>query len=106
MGVTVYFDSSLINCGVVAPGGSTVQSTQCGTVSAPVNVTASITEDASGGAFTVSAVTSFTVETKIAFPDPGELLPGTKPIGVREEVAVQEGQSNGVIPLLVESGQF
>jgi hypothetical protein len=35
MGITVNFGPSGIDCGVVPPGGSIVQTTQCGTLSAP-----------------------------------------------------------------------
>ena len=93
MGMTVSFNPNSIDFGVVPPGAgvtpSTV-STQCGTLSAPVNVTASITNDASGGAFTVSAVTSFALEDTH--------LGGF--------VEVQKGESNGVKPLAVASGQY
>jgi hypothetical protein len=93
MGITVSFNPNSIDFGVVPPGAgvtpSTV-STQCGTLSAPVNVTAGITNDASGGAFTVSAVTSFVLEDTH--------LGGF--------VSVQKGESNGVTPLAVASGQY
>jgi hypothetical protein len=93
MGMTVSFNPNSIDFGVVPPGAgvtpSTV-STQCGTLSAPVNLTASITNDASGGAFTVSAVTSFALEDTH--------LGGF--------VEVQKGESNGVKPLAVASGQY
>jgi hypothetical protein len=98
--------SSPINCAVTPPGGTTTATTQCGTLSASANVTASISSDTSGGALKVLSVTSFIMETKIVIPGPGDLPPGVKPVPVKEQVPVQVAQSDGVTPLAVASGQF
>ena len=93
MGITVNFNPNRIDFGSVPPGGGVTPGTlptQSGTLSAPVNVTASIKDDASGGAFTVSAVTSFAMEDTV----------------MRGFVTVQRGESNGVTPLAVASGQY
>jgi Ricin-type beta-trefoil lectin domain-like len=105
MGITVSFNPAKVNCGVVPPGGTTTQTAQCGAVTAPVNVTASITDDHSGGAITILSVASFITKTEIEFPDPGDLPPGTKPVGIRTVVLEQIAQSNGVTPLAIASGQ-
>jgi hypothetical protein len=51
----------------------------CGVLSAPVNVTASISDDTSGGALTLLSVKSFITVTELEVPDPGELPPRTTP---------------------------
>jgi hypothetical protein len=106
MGATVTFNPAKIDCGVIQPGATNTQTTQCGVLSAPANVTAAISADTSGGALTVSSVTSFVTQTQIQVPDPGDLPPGTKPIPIRTEVPVQVGQTNGVVPLAVAGGQY
>jgi len=106
MGTTVSFSPSTINCGITPPGGETTQSAQSEVLSASANVTASITDDHSGGTITLVSVASFITEIKIVLPDPGDLPPGTKPVPIREPVQVQEGESNGVTPLAVASGQY
>jgi len=98
--------TSPINCAVTPPGGTTTATTQCGTLSAPANVTASISADTSGGALKVLSVTSFIMETEIETPGPGELPPGVKTAPVKVQVPVQVAQSNGITPLAVASGQF
>jgi hypothetical protein len=101
--------SSPINCAVTPPGGVTTASTQCGILSAPANVTASISADAdtSGGALTVLSVTSFILETRIETPGPGELPPGVQPrVPVKVQVPVEVAQTNGVTPLAVASGEY
>jgi hypothetical protein len=98
--------TSPINCAVTPPGGTTTAATQCGTLSASANVTASISADTSGGALKVLSATSFIMETEIETPGPGELPPGVKTAPVKVQVPVQVAQSNGVTPLAVASGQF
>lgn len=70
MGTTVSFGP--INCGVIPPAGTATQSTQCAPLSASANVTASISDDTSGGAIALVSLASFVTEIKIVFPDPGE----------------------------------
>jgi D-alanyl-D-alanine carboxypeptidase len=107
MPTTVNFNPASIDCGVIPPGGTSIGSTRCEVLSAPVNVTASISHDTSGGALTLLSVKSFITETQLEVPDPGELPPGTKPPPpVKVQVPVQQGQSNGVTPLAVVSGQY
>jgi hypothetical protein len=105
MGTTVIFNPATINCGVIQPGATSVQTAQCGVLSAAVNVTASISADTSGGAITLASIASYVTETQITYPDPGELPGGTKPVPIRTEVPVLIAQSNGVTPLAVASGQ-
>ena len=106
MGTPSTFSPANLNCGVVSPGQTITTSTTCGVLSATANVTAAISNDTSGGALKVASVQSFITQTETQFPDPGETLPGTKPVGVKVNVAVQQGQSNGVTPLAVLSGQY
>jgi len=107
MPTTVNFNPASIDCGVIPPGGTSIGSTRCEVLSAPVNVTASMSHDTSGGALTLLSVKSFITETQLEVPDPGELPPGTKPPPpVKVQVPVQQGQSNGVTPLAVVSGQY
>lgn len=73
MGITVNFDPPSLNCGVTSPGGTTTASTSSGVLSAPVNVTASIADDTSGGALMLLSLTSFINETEIVVPGPGDL---------------------------------
>jgi hypothetical protein len=103
---TPNFSPASINFGVVPPGQTTTTSTTCAVLSAQANVTAAISNDISGGALKVVSVLSFITKTEIQFPDSGDLPSGSKPVGVKVQVAVQEGQSNGVTPLLVLSGQY
>jgi hypothetical protein len=103
---TPNFSPANIACGVVSPGQTANLSTTCGVLSATANVTAAISGDTSGGAITLVSVLSFITKTEIEFPDPGDLPPGVKPVGVKVNVAVQEGHSNGVTPLAVLSGQY
>ncbi len=108
---TVNFDPANINCGVIPRGGSIIDSTSCGVLSAPANVTASISDDTSGGALTLLSVKSFITETELEVPDPGELPPGTKPPSppVKIQVPVQQEQSdesNRFKPLAVATGQY
>jgi hypothetical protein len=65
-------------------------------------VTAAITGDANH-VFSVLSVTSFQLETTTETPDPGEVKGPSKPVKIT--TAVQVGQSNGVTPLAVASGQ-
>lgn len=106
MGITVVFGPSPINCGVIPPGTNTTATVKCTDLSAPANVTASISGDTSGGALKVSSVISIVTKIELQFPDPGELPPGSKPIPIRVEVPVQVGESNGITPLAVEAGQY
>jgi hypothetical protein len=103
MGTKVGFNPSSIDFAVVQPGGSAIQSTACAKLSAPVNVTASITGDSSGGAFTVTGIRSFINVEQPLSGDPGGPGP-TKP--VKTSVPKQIGESNGTTPLAVASGQY
>jgi hypothetical protein len=105
MGQTVTFTPSTINCGVAQPGSTAVGLSQCAPITAPVNVTAEITADTSGGAITLVSVTSWLIEIEIQQPDPG-LPPGPPPKPVPVKVPVQKGQSNGVTPLAVAAGEY
>ena len=89
--------------GPLGPGQTTQGNTQCGTLSAPVNVTASITGDANH-VFSVLSVTNFQLVTTTETPDPGEIKGPVKPVEVT--TAEQVSQSNGVTPLAVASGQY
>ncbi len=104
MPTTVSFAN--INCGVIPPGAVVTPTTQCGVLSAPANVTASITGDTSGGALTLVSVNSYVTKIETTFPDPGDLPPGTKPIPIKTVVQVAVAESNGITPLAVASGQF
>jgi hypothetical protein len=101
------FYPSTIDYGSVAKGGTAFGATTCGVLSAPVNVTARISDDTSGGALTLLSVTSWMIETVTETPDPSELPAGTPPPKpVKVQVPVQQGQSNGVTPLAVAPGQY
>jgi hypothetical protein len=106
MGTTVSFGP--IGIGVTPPGATMTGTTSCTPLSAPANVTASISDDTSGGALTLQGLASFI--TKIVTeppPDPGELPPGAKlPPPIKVPVTVGVASSNGVTPLAVASGQF
>ncbi len=102
---TVTFTPSSINCGIVQPGSTALGLTQCAPLTAPVNVTAKISADTSGGALTLVSVTSWVLEVQIQSPDPG-LPAGTNPKPVPVKVPVQKGQSNGITPLPVAVGQY
>ncbi len=108
MGLSVNFSPSNINCGVVAPGGTTIQSTQCAPLSAPVNVTASISNDTSGGAITLLPMASFIIGYVTETLEPGQLPGGgpTNPVTDRVQVAEKIAQSNGATPFAVASGQY
>ncbi len=106
MPTTVSFSPASINCGIVPPGGTATPTTQSAVLSAPANVTASISADTSGGALTVSSVSSFVMKVEIESTNPGDLPPGTKPIPVRTDVPVQVAQVSGGGPLAVASGQY
>jgi len=80
-------------------------------LSAPVNVTASLSTDTSGGALKVAAVRSFIDVKQVNPPLAGETLggAGAKPVPVKgfvTEVPQQVAESNGVTPLAVAAGQF
>ena len=101
------FYPNTIDCGAYPPGGTGFGATTCGVLSAPVNVTARISDDTSGGALTLLSVASWMTETVTETPDPGELPPGTPPPKpVKVQVAVQQEFSNGVTPLAVFPGQY
>ena len=106
MGTTVIFSPSTINCGITQPGSTAIGTSQCAPVTAPVNVTASISADTSGGALTLVSVASWALLPEIEVPDPGELPPGVRPKPVKSQVPVQRGQSNGVTPLPVSKGEY
>jgi len=106
MGTTVNFGPSTLNCGVVPPKGTAEATATSEVLSAPANVTANISNDTSGGAFTVVSVASFVTKIEIEMPDPGELPPGVKPVPVKVAVPVQIAESNGVTPLAVLGGQY
>ena len=96
--------SSPLNFGPIGPGQTAnASTTQSGTLSAPVNVTAGITGDANH-VFSVLWVTSFQLETITETPDPGESKGPLRPIKV--QTAVQIDQSNGARPLHVATGQY
>lgn len=103
MSDSVTFSPSPLNFGPIGPGQKTQGNTQCGTLTAAANVTAAITGDANH-VFSVLTVTSYQMETTIVTPDPGEVTGPVKP--VKTITAVQKGQTNGVTPLAVASGQY
>ena len=80
---TVTFSN--INPQVAQPGETSTGASHCGPVTASVRVTAGITNDTSGGAITLLYVTSFVI------------------IQDRRRV---RGQSNGVTPLAVATGEY
>lgn len=107
MPTTVNFNPGFVDCGVIPPEGTSIGSARCGVLFASVNVTASISDDTSGGALTLLSVKSFITETQLEVPNPGDLPPGTKPPPpVKIQVPVQQGQSNGGTPLAVAPGQY
>ena len=106
MGTTVSFGP--ISIGATPPGATTIGNTSCAPLSAPANVTASISDDTSGGALTLLALASFITEIETEPPPPpGSLPPGAKPPPpIKVPVIVGVASSNGVTPLAVASGQF
>jgi hypothetical protein len=106
MGTTVGFGP--ISIGATPPGATTIGNTSCAPLSAPANVTASISDDTSGGALTLLALASFITEIETEPPPPpGSLPPGAKPPPpIKVPVIVGVASSNGVTPLAVASGQF
>ena len=97
-----------IDCGAYPPGGKGFGATTCGVLSVPVNVTARISDDTSGGAITVLSVITWMTETVTETPEPGELPPGIKPPTppVKVQLPLQQAQSDGVTPLAVGPGQY
>src|SRR5215475_5868622 len=106
MGTTVSFGP--ISIGVTPPAATTTGTTSCAPLTAPANVTASITDDTSGGALTLQGLGSFITKLETEPPpDPGDLPPGSKlPPPIKVPVTVGVASSNGVTPLAVASGQF
>ena len=106
MGTTVSFGP--ISIGATPPGATTIGNTSCAPLSAPANVTASISDDTSGGALTLLGLASFITEIETEPPPPpGSLPPGAKPPPpIKVPVIVGVASSNGVTPLAVASGQF
>jgi hypothetical protein len=66
-------------------------------------VTASLSDESSPGSLKVESVTSYVQKIVSVFPDPGD---GVKPVPIREVEQVQMGQSDGVTPLQVDTGQY
>jgi hypothetical protein len=107
VGVSVDFAPASISFGIWPPGSTTPPlSAQCGVLSAPVSVIASIPEadDDSEGAFSVS-VASFVMREYSEFAD-GDLPPGAKPVVVREEIAALQQQVGAGTSLSVLGGQY
>jgi hypothetical protein len=102
---SVNFVPASINFQVTQPGGATDASTSCAALSAPASVTASISDDNSGGALTVLSVKSFIIDPEIEVPDSGEGPLGKSLKPVKIEVTDYLGVSDGVNPLEVLSGQ-
>ncbi len=116
---TVNFTPSSINCGVTRPGTTSAAVTQCAPITSPANVTASITNDTSGGALTILSIASYLpqvippgppgpprgyyFQTKIESPAPG---PEVLPIPIREGPPRLMVRSHGVTPLAVAAGEF
>jgi hypothetical protein len=106
MGTSVSFSPGNLSFGVIAPGASGTQSAQSATLTAAATVSASISNDTSGGAIKVSTLTSYVIEDITVTPDPGEILGGGRPKPVRVPSAVQVAQSVGGASLAVASGQY
>jgi len=120
---TVTFNPSSINIGTTQPGATNAGASQCAPLTVPANVTASITNDTSGGALTILSVasylpqvippespgaggggTSYYFKTKIEPQAPRpEVLPGQMISLPLRWGARLVGQSN---PLAVAAGEF
>ena len=120
---TVTFNPSSINIGTTQPGATNAGASQCAPLAVPANVTASITNDTSGGALTILSVasylpqvippespgaggggTSYYFKTKIEPQAPRpEVLPGQMISLPLRWGARLVGQSN---PLAVAAGEF
>ena len=123
---TVTFNPSSINIGTTQPGATNAGASQCAPLAVPANVTASITNDTSGGALTILSVasylpqvippespgaggggTSYYFKTKIEPQAPRpEVLPGQMISLPLRWGARLVGQSNGITPLAVAAGEF
>ena len=107
MGTTMTFSPAAISFPVTAPGSVMWASTTSDAFSEAANVTANISDDTSGGAITLVSLASYANETQLVFPGAGELPPGAKPPKpAKITVAVEMGESNGVTPLTVTSGEY
>jgi len=75
MPTTVSFPPSTINLGIAEPGGTAVGISQSAPVISPVNVTAKISADTSGGAIILVSVTSWLLEFELRPPAPPGRFP-------------------------------
>ena len=101
-----------IDCGAYPPGGTGFGATTCGFFSAPVNVTARISDDTSGGALTLLSVASWMTETVTETPDPWRIASrnttakagqGTSSCATR---VFQWSRTSGCVPRTIRSGKY
>lgn len=101
------FVPSSVDFGVLTPGSTSSNGTLSQPLGANAQVTASITNDTSGGGFRVSDVRSYELVTSYtAGGDPSDLSGQKKPAKPVKTTSWQPlGKSDGITPLAVNAGQ-